>query len=199
MALHELKSRIDSIEENLHGTAVTPPNHQIMRALTAPISQTRVVIFGQDPYPTQGYAHGLAFSVDSSVTALPASLRNIFEELRSDTDIVKVNGDLGQWSDQGVMMINRILTTEIGKSMAHKDIGWQEVTTRVAQILGKRDVVGIFWGRSAQELEGFFRPEWSISSVHPSPLSAYKGFYGSKPFSKCNEILKRNNFPEISW
>lgn len=170
-----------------------------MRALTAPVSQTRVVIFGQDPYPTQGHAHGLAFSVESSVLALPASLRNIFEELKSDSNIVRANGDLGQWFDQGVMLINRILTTQIGQSMAHKEFGWQEVTAKVAQVLGERDVVAVLWGRSAQELEVFFRPEWIISSVHPSPLSAYRGFFGSKPFSRCNQILKENHLSEISW
>lgn len=198
-ALHEQKPLIDSIDEKLELTATTPPRHQIMRALSAPITQTRVVIFGQDPYPTQGHAHGLAFSVDSSVSPLPASLRNIFEELKTDCNIVRVNGDLGQWTDQGVMLINRILTTDVGKSMAHQNLGWQQVTAKVAQVLGQRDVVAVLWGRSAQELQPFFRPELTVSSVHPSPLSAYKGFFGSQPFSRCNQILKKNNLPEISW
>lgn len=170
-----------------------------MRALTAPVSQTRVVIFGQDPYPTQGHAHGLAFSVDASVSPVPASLRNIFEELKNDCEVVRTDGDLSNWFEQGVMLINRVLTTKIGESMAHKELGWQQITADVARVLGQRDVVAVLWGRSAQELQNFFRSEWSISSVHPSPLSAHRGFFGSKPFSRCNEILKKNSFPQIFW
>ena len=170
-----------------------------MRALSAPVSQTRVVIFGQDPYPTQGHAHGLAFSVDATVSPVPASLRNIFEELKNDCEVVRTDGDLSNWFEQGVMLINRVLTTKIGESMAHKELGWQQITADVARVLGQRDVVAVLWGRSAQELQNFFRPDWSISSVHPSPLSAYRGFFGSKPFSRCNEILKKNSYPQIFW
>lgn len=197
LQIHE--NLISRIEEKLEPITTSPPIHQIMRALTAPVSQTRVVIFGQDPYPTQGHAHGLAFSVDASVSPVPASLRNIFEELKNDCEVVRTDGDLSNWFEQGVMLINRVLTTKIGESMAHKELGWQQITADVARVLGQRDVVAVLWGRSAQELQNFFRSEWSISSVHPSPLSAHRGFFGSKPFSRCNEILKKNSFPQIFW
>lgn len=198
-ALHIHENLIRVIEEKLDLSATTPPIHQIMRALSTPVSQTRVVIFGQDPYPTRGHAHGLAFSVDPSVAPLPASLRNIFEELKNDCGVIRKNGDLCQWSDQGVMLINRVLTTHVGQSMAHKHLGWQQVTLDVAKVLGQQKTVAILWGNSAQELHSFFLPEWTISSAHPSPLSAYKGFFGSKPFSRCNEILEKNSYSQIFW
>ena len=157
------------------------------------------MIFGQDPYPTRGHAHGLAFSVDQSVTTLPPSLRNIFTELSSDCGVTRNSGDLSDWFGQGVLLVNRVLTTHIGVSLAHSDFGWQDVTHAVAQELGKHDVVAILWGKSAGELAHYFRPEWRIESVHPSPLSAYRGFFGSKPFSRCNEILLVNQKTPIRW
>jgi uracil-DNA glycosylase len=157
------------------------------------------VIFGQDPYPAKGYAHGLAFSVDANVSPLPASLRNIYKELDSDLGIKRGDGDLADWFDQGVMLINRILTTDIGASMAHAKLGWQEITNSVARTLGERDVIAVLWGSSALELAPYFREENVISSVHPSPLSAYKGFFDSRPFSKVNSKLGRKGFSEIKW
>jgi uracil-DNA glycosylase len=157
------------------------------------------VIFGQDPYPSKGHAHGLAFSVDKSVEPLPPSLRNIYAELATDCGITRTQGDLSDWFDQGVLLINRVLTTETGVSLAHSDFGWQQVTDAVAQELGKHDVVAILWGKSAGELSQNFRPGWCIESVHPSPLSAYRGFFGSKPFSRCNEISISNGKTPIVW
>ena len=170
-----------------------------MRAFELPLEEVRVLIVGQDPYPTVGHAHGLAFSVDSSVTPLPASLRNIFKELHSDLGIDRSQGDLSDWSDQGIMLINRILTTDVGQSLAHENIGWQVVTNRVAMTLGQRDVIAVLWGNSAQELRKFFPSENVIASVHPSPLSAYRGFFDSKPFSQVNEKLIAKGYPLISW
>lgn len=194
------KDLIATIEAQLDPQIVAPPMHRIFRALSYPISATKVVIFGQDPYPTAGHAHGLAFSVDGHVDPLPPTLRNIFEELSSDTGSVKrTNADLSDWFEQGVLLLNRILTTEIGSSMAHATLGWQTVTDAVAQELGKHDVVGIFWGKSAGELKGYFRQEMCIESVHPSPLSSYRGFFGSKPFTKTNEILVQRNLAPIIW
>jgi uracil-DNA glycosylase len=190
---------IGEIESKLVGVDVAPGFHNIFRSLSRSIESTHAVIFGQDPYPTRGHAHGLAFSVDQSVTALPASLRNIFTELSTDCGVTRNSGDLSDWFDKGVLLVNRVLTTQTGTSLAHEDFGWQEVTNAVAKELGKHDVVAISWGKSAGELAQYFRPEWRIESVHPSPLSAYRGFFGSKPFSRCNEILESHQINPIHW
>jgi uracil-DNA glycosylase len=163
------------------------------------LDSTRVVFFGQDPFPTLGHAHGLAFSVETSVASLPASLRNIFKELQSDLGITRSQGDLSDWCDQGVMLINRILTTDVGQSLAHEKLGWQEITTAVAQILGKNDVIAVLWGNSALELRSFFPDDDVVASVHPSPLSAYRGFFGSKPFSQVNARLLLKGHNTITW
>jgi len=196
--LSSKRELIGHIESKLDGS-VAPDYSKIFRALSNSIQSTSVVIFGQDPYPTKGHAHGLAFSVDNSVSPLPPSLRNIFEELRTDCGITRNSGDLSDWFDQGVMLMNRVLSTETGASMAHLNLGWQEITDAVAQELGRHDVVAILWGKNAGELAEYFRPNWRIETVHPSPLSAYRGFFGSKPFSRCNEILKSNNKISIRW
>ena len=199
-ALSELRGQIDLIDSKLQNSDVAPEYESVMRALSVSIESISVVIIGQDPYPTPGHADGLAFSVSSSVTALPASLRNIFKELESDVGIpVSVNGDLSRWARQGVLLLNRILTTESGFSLKHELLGWQEITNEIARTLGQRPVVAILWGKNAQELSHFFDPGLTITSVHPSPLSAYRGFFGSKPFTKCNEILRRYTRPEIQW
>jgi uracil-DNA glycosylase len=193
------KELIDAIENKLVGVDIAPKFGDIFRSLTHPISSSRVAIFGQDPYPTIGHAHGLAFSVDHSVSPLPASLRNIYAELSTDCGVSRISGDLSDWFEQGVLLVNRILTTETGTSLVHSDLGWQKITEAVAAELGKNDVVAILWGKNAGELSGYFRPEWRIESVHPSPLSAYRGFFGSKPFSRCNEILRQHHKNPIRW
>ena len=193
------KNMIDTIDSYIVNTAVAPDYKLIFRALSRPLDSTRVVIFGQDPYPTKGVAHGLAFSVDSSVEKLPPSLRNIYKELQADLGVTRTNGDLSDWADQGVMLVNRILSTEVGKSMAHKTLGWQQITETVAQLLGDRDVIAVLWGSSALELKKYFKEVSVISSVHPSPLSAYRGFFGSQPFSKINTKLREKGLKEITW
>ena len=193
------KDLIDTIDSHIANTAVAPDYKVILRALSRPIDSTRVVIFGQDPYPTKGVAHGLAFSVDSSVEKLPPSLRNIYKELQADLGVTRTNGDLSDWADQGVMLVNRILSTEVGKSMAHNTLGWQQITETVAQLLGDRDVIAVLWGSSALELKKYFKEGSVISSVHPSPLSAYRGFFGSQPFSKINTKLREKGLKEITW
>ena len=187
------------IEKRLINLDIAPDFNKIFRSLTRSIEATNVVIFGQDPYPTKGHAHGLAFSVDSSVSPLPPSLRNIFTELSTDCGIKRTSGDLSDWFVQGVLLVNRVLTTQTGASLAHADFGWQQITETVAQELGKHEVVAILWGKNAGELSRHFAPELIIESVHPSPLSAYRGFFGSKPFSRCNEILKAHNKSPIAW
>ena len=159
-----------------------------------------MVIFGQDPYPTPGVAHGLAFSAKKNGTKIPGSLQNIFTELKNDMgDPLRNQSDLSDWAQQGVLLLNRILTTSVGSSLAHSKMDWEAVTDRVAQVLGQRDVVAICWGRSAQEVTTYFRDEWLITSVHPSPLSAYRGFFGSQPFSKANTILEKNGISAVKW
>ena len=197
--LQPQRDLIGEIESKLEGVDVAPGFHNIFRSLSRSIESTHAVIFGQDPYPTRGHAHGLAFSVDPSVTALPPSLRNIFTELFTDYGVTRNSADLSDWFDQGVLLVNRVLTTQTGTSLAHSDFGWQQVTNAVAQELGRHDVVAILWGKSAGELAQYFRPEWRIESVHPSPLSAYRGFFGSKPFSRCNEILVSHQKSPIHW
>lgn len=199
-ALSELRDQIDLIDSKLQITDLAPEYENVMRALNTSIESISVVIIGQDPYPTPGHAHGLAFSVSSDLTPLPASLRNIFKELESDVGIpMSVNGDLSRWAGQGVLLLNRILTTQPGYSLKHELLGWQEITNEIARTLGQRPVVAILWGKNAQELSHFFDSELTITSAHPSPLSAYRGFFGSKPFSTCNEILHRYKRPEIDW
>lgn len=197
--LVSLKPLIQTIDAYVQQRDIAPSYDYIFRALSQPLDATRVVFFGQDPYPTFGHAHGLAFSVEKTVTSLPASLRNIFKELHSDLGVTRSQGDLSDWCDQGVMLINRILTTDVGKSLAHEKLGWQEITTAVAQILGKNDVIAVLWGNSALELKSFFPDENVVSSVHPSPLSAYRGFFGSKPFSQVNAKLLLKGHNAISW
>jgi len=197
--LERHKDLIDSIDLFLRKREIAPSHDLVFRALSNPIASTKVVIFGQDPYPTQGHAHGLAFSVEALVSPLPPSLRNIYKELYSDLAIVRTLGDLSDWQEQGVMLINRILSTDIGQSMAHSKSGWQEVTEAVAQVLGKRNVIAVLWGNTALELKKHFRPEDVVSSVHPSPLSAHRGFFGSSPFSQVNAKLVAKGYKEIIW
>jgi uracil-DNA glycosylase len=193
------KVLIESIDRFIQDREIAPSYDRVFRALSDSIASTKVVIFGQDPYPTKGHAHGLAFSVDSSVSPLPASLRNIYKELNEDLGITRSDGDLSNWVNQGVMLINRVLTTEVGQSMAHDSLGWQAVTETVAQILGERDVIAVLWGNYALQLKKYFPEESVVASVHPSPLSAYRGFFGSQPFSQVNAKLVAKGYKEIIW
>jgi uracil-DNA glycosylase len=199
-ALEPFRPNLLSIDRALEGEDITPQYKNVMRALTTPIESIRVAIIGQDPYPTPGYAHGLAFSVSRDIVKLPASLKNIFKELESDCGVaIPTNGDLSHWSEQGVLLLNRILTTRVGHSLAHVDIGWQEISNEVARQLGQRSVIAVLWGKSAQELAHYFPAELVLASVHPSPLSAYRGFFGSKPFSSINNILLSRGQEGIKW
>lgn len=199
-ALSELRGQIDLIDSKLQTADLAPEYENVMRALSVSIESISVVIIGQDPYPTPGHAHGLAFSVSSDITPLPASLRNIFLELESDVGIpVSANGDLSRWAEQGVLLLNRILTTESGYSLKHELLGWQEITNEIARTLGQRSVVAILWGKNAQELSHLFDPGLTITSAHPSPLSSYRGFFGSKPFSQTNQLLESIGLPAIRW
>jgi uracil-DNA glycosylase len=192
-----LVAKLDSLIDR---NDVAPAYENILAAYQIPPSKIRVAIFGQDPYPTPGYAHGLAFSVTSTTQPLPASLRNIFKELESDCGVKPAsNGNLQRWVDQGVFLLNQILTTRPTQSLAHENYGWQEFTAASAKVVGESGAVGLFWGSKAQHLAQYFDPELSIFSPHPSPLSAYRGFFGSKPFSQANEKLLQKGLPAISW
>lgn len=160
----------------------------------------KVVIFGQDPYHDEGQAHGLAFSVLNNVA--PPSLKNIFKEIESDIGKSRKNPNLSDWAKQGVLLLNNTLTVKCHKANSHKKIGWQTFTDNVVKELNKKDnkIVFILWGNNAIEKEKIIDPKHIIlKSVHPSPLSAYNGFFGSKVFSKTNQILKGLGYKEIKW
>jgi len=196
--LEPLRKDIQNIYRQIDVRTVSPSEDHIFRAFRQPLYNVRCVIIGQDPYPTAGHANGLSFSTHPSVTPLPKSLQNIFTEYQSDLgETAPLNGDLSSWDSQGVMLLNRVLTTEVGTANAHTKFGWQRITDAVARELGARGVVAILWGRQAQELAQFF--PYRVESPHPSPLSAYRGFFGSKPFSKVNAILVAQGKPRISW
>ena len=196
--LEPFSEEIARILNSLTGSQVTPAINQVFASLETPLTEIKCVIIGQDPYPTAGNAHGLAFSTPDEVRKIPASLRNIFKELHLDLGLdIPQSGNLEKWRDQGVLLLNRILTTEVGRSNAHSDIGWQVITNAISQAAADQGAVAILWGREAQDLTPLFKE--SISSVHPSPLSAYRGFFGSKPFSKVNEALMRMGREPIDW
>ena len=199
-ALADYRPLVTKIDSRINKDDVTPAYESIFAAYQLPPSEIKVAIFGQDPYPTPGYAHGLAFSVAPETQPLPASLRNIFKELGSDCGVkVSGNGDLRRWANQGVFLLNQILTTKPKQSLAHEDFGWQEFTAATAKLVGGSGAIGIFWGAKAQQFAKYFDPDFSISSAHPSPLSAYRGFFGSAPFSRANTLLRKHGKSEINW
>jgi uracil-DNA glycosylase len=190
---------IDSIDEilaSLELVETTPARENIFRAFTFPLENVRVLILGQDPYPGIGVADGLAFS--SSLAPIPASLRNIFKEYSEDLDLpTPKSPDLTIWAQRGVLLLNRTLTTSVGERNAHLAKGWSALTLSVAQLLADRGVVAILWGNSARELAPLFK--YRIESAHPSPLSARRGFFGSKPFTSANRLLLETGRKPIDW
>ena len=196
--LEPLAPQIDRILGQIEGELTAPSSGLIFRALELDLEKVKVVIFGQDPYPTLGNAMGMAFSIPSAIVRVPASLRNIFQELESDLGVKKpVSGDLSAWESSGVLLLNRVLTTRIGESAAHANLGWQRITDFIAKELGSRGVVAVLWGKSAQELSRYF--EYQINSAHPSPLSAYRGFFGSRPFTNANNRLIELGIKPVDW
>jgi uracil-DNA glycosylase len=203
--LVRLKPTLDAIEERvLEVEQVTPELRQVMRAFETDPSKIKVVLIGQDPYPTKGDAIGLAFAMNPG-RKMPRSLVNIVKELESDLGIkAQAEVDLSRWVDQGVLLLNRTLTTEIGKAGAHSNLGWDGFTKAALIELAKRNkLVFILWGSPAISLgrevaQGALNCRL-IESVHPSPLSAYRGFFGSKPFSKTNEHLVALGLEPVDW
>jgi len=195
----ELRRFVDS-ERSRH--QVFPAAEHVFRAFQlTPVDQLRVLIVGQDPYHDENQAHGLSFSVRSGVK-LPPSLRNIFKELQADLEIPpSENGCLDSWARQGVMLLNRVLTVRAHEANSHRGKGWEEFTSRVITAVNERPcVVFVLWGKPAQELAGLIdKRHLIIENAHPSPLSAYRGFFGSRPFSRINQFLRETGQKQIDW
>ena len=180
-----------------------PPYNYIFNALKlTPYENVKVVILGQDPYHGPNQAHGLSFSVSDKVER-PPSLNNIIKELYNDLGIIKANNDLTSWAKEGVLLLNAILTVEMSKPLSHKDYGWTIFTDEIIKKLNEREqpIIFILWGSFARSKKEFItnKKHYIIESAHPSPLSASRGFFGSRPFSRTNEILKRLGEKEIDW
>jgi uracil-DNA glycosylase len=194
------KSELTEIQGIITPQRIAPTYENVLRVFNYPISHYRAVIVGQDPYPTQGYATGLAFSVSPEVTKLPASLKNIFTEYVSDTGFsYPITGDLSHWASNGVALLNSSLTLNLDDKSEHLRIGWQSITAAALDILATHGCVAILWGSQAQKLGSKFSNSRQVNSVHPSPLSAYRGFFGSKPFTKCNQLLISVGQAPIDW
>ena len=206
-SLSAVRDDIEAIGQQLEHQArteqmIAPEMNRVFRALSIHPANVRVIIVGQDPYPTAGHATGLAFSVPPGTTPLPPTLRNILREVIDDVGASHcVSGDMSHWHNQGVMLLNRVLTIVVGKPASHQGLGWERITTQIIQTVCaiNPDTVGVLWGKSASGVAEHFAPELLVESVHPSPLSAYRGFFGSKPFSRVNSLLQSRGQPPISW
>ncbi len=199
-SLDEIDKRLDN--EALTGVRHAPARADIFRAFCAPLDSIRVVILGQDPYPTRGHAVGLSFSTNRDVRPLPRSLTNIYAELRDDLGIDPAeHGDLSRWVDQGVMLLNTSLTVREGEAGSHRAWPWRNVTGAALRALAERGgpLVAVLWGREAQWAAALLNGVDSIESAHPSPLSAHKGFFGSRPFSRTNASLVNQGGDPIDW
>ena len=184
------------------GRTYLPAGDAVLRAFTRPLDQVRVLVVGQDPYPTPGHPMGLSFSVQPDVRPLPRSLDNIFRELVDDLGVPKPScGDLSPWADRGVMLLNRVLTVRAGAPASHRGKGWEAVTDRAIAALVERGgpLVAVLWGRDAQTLAPALGDVPIVRSAHPSPLSAHGGFFGSRPFSRVNELLVARGAQPIDW
>lgn len=205
-ALDDCRDLLLLMEVRLAGESrpYMPIDHRIMRAFEVSMNDVKVLLIGQDPYPTENVAIGLSFAVDLEVSeTLPRSLQNILKEVKSDLGSrVKTGGDLTKWSEQGVMLLNRHLTAPVGDASGHDDLGWNRFTDKVVAALAAHHgekLVAILWGKQAAEVEPLLGNAQVIKSAHPSPLSAARGFFGSKPFSKTNEALKAVGRKPVKW
>jgi uracil-DNA glycosylase len=184
------------------GHGYLPAGDHILRAFGRPLAEVKVLIVGQDPYPTPGHPIGLSFAVAPDVRPIPRSLANIYQELRTDLGIEPpTHGDLSAWADQGVMLLNRCLTVRPGEPASHRGRGWEDVTDRAIAALATRGgpLAAILWGRDAQSLAGALGPIPWLKSAHPSPLSASRGFFGSRPFSRTNDSLVSQGGTPVDW
>ncbi|MFI6345638.1 uracil-DNA glycosylase [Streptomyces sp. NPDC050560] len=184
------------------GRTYLPAGSHVLRAFQQPFDDVRVLIVGQDPYPTPGMAIGLSFAVTPEVRRLPGSLINIFREMQADLGVpAPANGDLTPWAGQGVLLLNRALTTAPGKPGAHRGKGWEEVTEQAIRALAARGrpMVSVLWGRDARNLRPLLGSYPVVESAHPSPMSADRGFFGSRPFSRVNDLLVQQGAEPVDW
>ena len=206
-ALAPVADRIAAMGEFLRaeiaaGRTYLPAGNHVLRAFQQPFADVRVLIVGQDPYPTPGHPIGLCFSVAPDVRPLPKSLVNIYTEYGEDLGHPPpANGDLSPWTENGVLLLNRALTVEPGKPNSHQGKGWEEVTEQAIRALAARGgpLVAILWGRNARNLRPLLEPVPCIESAHPSPLSARSGFFGSRPFSRANQLLEQQGAQPVDW
>lgn len=198
-----IQEALDNISPDIYGPNTLPPRDDVMRAFELAPSAVKVLIVGQDPYPTPGHAMGLSFSTQPGVRP-PRSLINIYKELESDLGIElspqgRGDGDLTAWFNQGVMLLNRVLTVEAGNAGSHRGMGWEAVTEAAIKALNRPELVAILWGKDAQSVARFIPDATIIASPHPSPLSARRGFFGSRPFSRANEALVKAGSQPVQW
>ncbi|WP_299052742.1 uracil-DNA glycosylase [uncultured Nocardioides sp.] len=206
-ALAPVDDRIAAMGEFLRaevaaGRGYQPAGERVFRAFERPLADVRVLVVGQDPYPNPAHPIGLSFAVEAHVRPLPGSLRNIYAELRDDLGVeTPEHGDLSAWADQGVMLLNRCLTVRPGDSNSHQGKGWEEVTQAAIEALAARGgpLVAVLWGSKAQGLAPLLGDVPVVASTHPSPLSAHRGFLGSKPFSKVDALLAEQGAEPVDW
>ncbi|MDG4864581.1 uracil-DNA glycosylase [Streptomyces sp. T-3] len=206
-ALEPVADRIAAMGDFLRGEIAAgrtylPAGAHVLRAFQQPFDEVKVLVVGQDPYPTPGHAVGLSFSVAPEVRPLPGSLINIYRELHADLGLPEPsNGDLTPWTRQGVLLLNRALTTAPRKPGGHRGKGWEEVTEQAIRALAARGrpLVSVLWGRDARNVRPLLGDLPAVESAHPSPMSADRGFFGSRPFSKVNELLARQGAEPVDW
>jgi len=189
-------------EEVAAGRGYLPAGDDVLRAFRRPLADVRVLVVGQDPYPTPGHAMGLSFSVQPDVHPLPRSLQNVFRELVADVGVPQpTSGDLSPWADRGVMLLNRVLTVRPGAPASHRGKGWEQITDRAVAALVERGgpLVAVLWGRDAQQLRPALGDVPVVAGPHPSPLSASRGFFGSRPFSAVDALLREQGAEPVDW
>lgn len=190
------------------GHTVLPSPSNVLRAFQRPLADVKVLVVGQDPYPTPGHAVGLSFSVDKRTRPIPRSLANIYTELEADLGLpARIHGDLSQWADRGVLLLNRVLSVRAGAAGSHRGKGWEKITTAAITAVaerrtldgGKQPLVAILWGKDADSVRPLLGTTPVLASAHPSPLSASRGFFGSRPFSHANALLQEQGATPIDW
>jgi uracil-DNA glycosylase len=206
-ALAPVRSDVDAMAgflaaESRAGRRYLPEADRVLRAFQQPLDDVRVLVVGQDPYPTPGHPVGLSFAVAADVRPLPRSLANVFTELESDLGLPRPStGDLSPWAERGVLLLNRVLTVQAGLPASHRGRGWEPVSEQAIRALAARDapLVAILWGRDAQTLTPLLAGRPQVASAHPSPLSARRGFFGSRPFSRTNQALAAQGSDPVDW
>ncbi|HEY8752127.1 MAG TPA: uracil-DNA glycosylase [Arthrobacter sp.] len=190
------------------GHQVLPAPSNVLRAFRQPLADVKVLLVGQDPYPTPGHAVGLSFAVDARTRPIPRSLANIYRELEADLGVpARVHGDLSPWASQGVLLLNRVMSVRAGAAGSHRGKGWEAITTAAVTAVANRrlpdggsaPLVAVLWGRDAESVRPLLSGAAVVSSAHPSPLSASRGFFGSRPFSTINALLRDQGCPAVTW